>query len=303
MIRENLSEIKDSGIINPITNVSLLGKGGFSDCYLIQSKNKSYVLKFRRDKETKRLEREFKLLSLKTIVKNNLAPIIYEFDKSCKKFRFPYLLEEFVQGKNPKKTSIKPSFIKSMAKEYKKLHSITSKKTEKQDMKRINSISLWSKEYFTEFKKQKTKFDKELNNDLKHFYERLLRICEKNDTILKRRIYNFVQCDPSKENIFIMKNGNIKLIDWDFAGYHIFERDLILFIDTYNLNKKQETVFLKHYGVNLNTKFMKSFNILKLIFFASDINWLLSQNKKNIKKIKRILKKCFKLIKYLENNL
>jgi Ser/Thr protein kinase RdoA (MazF antagonist) len=297
-----VNEIKRSKIVSNIKKVTILGKGGFSDCYLIQTKNKSYVIKFRRDKGTKRLEREFKLLSIKEIVENNLAPIIYKFDKSCKKFKYPYLLEEYVQGKNPKKTKINSWFIKTMAKEYKELHSITSSKTEKQDMKRINSIAYWANEQYLEFKRQKKYLGKSEIDDLDMFYGKLLKICKENDGILKRRVYNFVQCDPSKENIFIMKNGNIKLIDWDFAGYHIFERDLLLFSDIYNLNKKQEMSFLKHYGINPDVEFMKKFSILKLLFFAGDINWLLSQKDKRHRKIRSILKKCFRIFKHIENS-
>ena len=295
-----VTEIKNSKIVDDIKKVTLLGKGGFSDCYLINTKNKPYVLKFRRDKETKRLEREFKLLSIKKIVENSLAPIIYKFDQSCKNFRYPYLLEEYVQGENPKKTKITSGFIKTMAEEYKELHSVTSTKTEKLDMKRIDSASYWSKEQHTEFKKQKTPLEKKVMDDLDLFYSKFLKICKENDAILKRKLYNFVQCDPSKENIFIMKDGNIKLIDWDFAGYHIFERDLILFSDIYNLNEGQERLFLKYYGIEPDAKFMKKFCILKLLLFAGDINWLLSQKDKNSKKIKNILKKCLIILKRIE---
>ncbi len=293
------SEIKHSTIVDDIKSVILLGKGGFSDCYLIRTKNKSYVIKFRRDKKIKRLEREFKLLSIKEIVENNLAPIIYKFDKSYTNFKYPYLLEEYVQGENPKKTKISPWFIKTMAKEYKELHSVTSSKTEKQDMKKINSIAYWSNEHFAEFKKQKKQIEKNERDKLNVFYGKLLKICRDNDSVLKRRVYNFVQCDPSKENIFIMKNGNIKLIDWDFAGFHIFERDLILFSDIYNLNSKQERSFLKHYGIVPNAEFMKKFYILKLLFFAGDINWLLSQKDTKHRKIKSILKKCFRIFRHI----
>jgi len=97
-----------------------------------------------------------------------------------------------------------------------------------------------------------------------------------------------------------MKDGNIKLIDWDFAGYHIFERDLILFSDIYNLNEGQERLFLKYYGIEPDAKFMKKFCILKLLLFAGDINWLLSQKDKNSKKIKNILKKCLIILKRIE---
>ena len=136
--------------------------------------------------------------------------------------------------------------------------------------------------------------------NIKKFFEILKEICRENDSILKRKIFNFVHCDPSKENIFILKDKSVKLIDWDFAGYHIFERDLALFIECYNLNEKQELLFLKAYGIKSDNNFMKKLNILKLILYAGDIAWLLSERKNSGKKIKKILNKCFKIIKRLE---
>lgn len=295
-----ISEIKNSGIFKDVQHITHLGEGGFSNCYLLRTKTKPYVLKFRRDKETWRLEREAKLLSIKQIANHHLAPTLYKFDKSCKKFKYPYLLEEFVQGTNPIKSKITPQFIKTMAREYKALHKVTAKKTEKDDMQRINSISIWAKEHFENFKKQQNKLNKPAKQELTIIYEKLLKICTENDNILKRNIYNFVQCDPSKENIFITKNGTIKLIDWDFAGYHIFERDLLLFVDTYNLNKPQEKTFLKHYGVSPTSAFMKKFNILKLLFFTGDINWLLSERTTSNKKLKNIIKKCMGILSKLD---
>ena len=148
-----IKEIKNSTIIDNIKEVSLLGKGGFSDCYLLKNNEKSYVLKIRRDKQIERLEREYKLLSQKQIAKNNLAPQIIKFDKSYKKIRFPYLLEELVKGVNPKKTKINYWFIQNMATWYRELHSIKTNKLEDMEVKRINSISFWTKENFKEFKK------------------------------------------------------------------------------------------------------------------------------------------------------
>ncbi len=292
-------KIRQSGIVKDVKQISLLGRGGFSDCYLLKTNKSSFVLKVRRDNKVERLEREFKLLSQKKVVKKNLAPNIIKFDKSCRDLKYPYLLEEFIVGINPKKTKVDSWFIKSMAKFYKDLHSITSKSLEHIEVKKINSLSFWAKDALKEHKKLSIP-SKDIDKECKLFFKNLIHISKNEDSIFKRDIYNFVHCDSSKDNIFIMKDKKIKLIDWDFAGFHIFERDLALFIDIYNLNKKQELLFLKSYGINPNIKFMKKLNILKLILFAGDINWLLSQENKDIRKIKRILKKSFKIIKELK---
>ena len=186
-----------------------------------------------------------------------------------------------------------------MANVYKKLDSITSSRTDKSGRIEINSVIYWSKEHYIEFKKQKKVLEKNTITNLENMYDKVLKMCKENDKILKRKIYHLIQCDPSQENIFIMKQG-IKFIDWDFAGYHLFERDLILFSDIYNLNKKQELLFLRCYGIDPNDKFMKKWRITKLLLFLGDINWILSQKEKNHKKIKTILKKCFSILKKLE---
>lgn len=288
-----ISEIKKSQIVDGIRSVSLIGKGGFSDCYLLDTDEGKLVLKIRRDMKIERLAREYRLLSQKVLLKYNLAPKVYKFDKTCKSFRFPYLLEECVIGKHPEKVDIE--FIKSMAKWYKQLHIIKNKKLEIVEVNRINSISFWVNETFE--KSKKIKFP---NNDIRinylRYFEGVINIAKQNDSILKRNTYNFIQCDPSKENIFIMKDKTIKLIDWDFAGYHIFERDLVLFIDCNNLDSNQEKIFLKEYGIKVNNNFMKKLNILRLVMYGRDLNWLLTQDKINLIKIQNLLKKGFQII-------
>lgn len=293
------SAIKNSNIVENIKSVSLLTKGGFSDCYLLKTDNKLYVLKIRRDDKVERLEREYKLLSQKKILKSNLAPQIFKFDKSYRNFKYPYLLEEFLVGKHPKKTEVNSWFIKAMAKWYRELHSIKSKKLEQNEVRRINSTLYLIQEEYGKFKRLKSHLDNYTLISVEKLYHALMKICRKYNGIFERDIYDFIQGDPSKENVFILKDKSIKLVDWDFSGYHIFERDLVLFIDIYSLNKTQELMFLKSYGINPDDDFMKKLNILKLLLFAGDINWLLSQKDKNLKKAKSISKKCVKLISRL----
>jgi thiamine kinase-like enzyme len=289
-----IKEIKKSGIINGIKEVSFLGKGGFSYCILIKTNDKSYVMKVRMDDQIQRLKREYKLLSQKVLVRNKLAPKVFRFDNSKKQLKFPYLLEEHIEGRNPK-NKIDFYFIDSMAKWYKKLHLITTKKLESVEVKRINSISFWIENM--KKKAKDIKFpSKEIESEHKRFFEKMTLIAKENDSILGRTTYNFVQCDPSKENVFIQKDKSLRLIDWDFAGYHIFERDLALFVDCYNLNSIQEKRFLQCYGINANKDFMKKFNILKLILLFSDINWLLKERSNEIAKINSKLQKGFKLM-------
>lgn len=294
-----INKIKDSKIGGSVKAVRLIGKGSFSNCFLVETENKKYVLKVRNDDKYNRLEREYKLLSHQILVKNDLAPRVFAYDKSEKVLPFPFLLEEFVLGKNPNKKRIDHFFIRMMAKWYRKLHVIKTKKLEKVEIKRINSIYFWIND---SLKNSKICFENnDLRNEYEKFFSKVLKIAHENDHILKRTKYNFIQCDPSEGNIFISDN-KIKLIDWDFAGFHIYERDLALFIDCYDLDKKMEKYFLKSYGLKCTKKFMKRFNVLKLVLIAMDVNWLFSQKKLNLTKLKGKYRKGFELINSLERD-
>lgn len=297
-MKEIINQINNSNILKGIKKVKLVGNGGFSNCFVLTTNKGEYILKIRKDEKVERLKREYNLLSQKVLKKYNLAPKVYKFDNSKKLLKYPYLLEELVKGTHPDKKNPSREFIHSMAKWYSELHSIKSSRLERLEVKRLSSISFWVKERVEKSKNLK------INSDItKKNFEKLklilTQIANDNESILKRKIYNFVQCDPSRENIFIQKDGNPKLIDWDFAGYHIYERDLALFIETYKLNELQEKLFLKSYGVNPDEKFMKKLNILKLILCLMDITWLLSERKNKEKEINKILKKSFNLIKKL----
>ena len=127
--------------------------------------------------------------------------------------------------------------------------------------------------------------------------------------------FSLNQNDPSEENIFI-KDGEIRLIDWEFSGYGLYERDLILFLERYKLSKKQEALFFKYYGKN-KSELIKRLKILSVILSCGDISYLLnrlnmisqgkiSKNKQSsnkgplVEKIKKILKQSNKNLKDLE---
>jgi hypothetical protein len=90
-------------------------------------------------------------------------------------------------------------------------------------------------------------------------------------------VYNLIQIDSQPQHVFIQKDKSIKLIDWDFAGFHIYERDLVGFIQCYDLNKEEELTFLKCYGIQPDSHFLKRLNINKLVSIVGHIKYLFDQ--------------------------
>ncbi len=282
------SAIRKSNIVEGIRNVTHLGEGGYSDTYRLDTHKNSYVIKIRMDKLVWRLQREYTLLSHKEVVKRSLGPKVYRFDKSGALFKLPYLLEEYVEGTHPKgnwgkKSRIDLPFVRTIARWYRQLHSITIKDLKDDDpaigvfdwndeVRRINSISYFYTGNPDGMTSEHHNPDPSQAEDARDnealLSAEVLALFKKHDSILQRDVYNLIQCDPSPDNIFIQENGSVKVVDWDFAGYHVFERDLALFIYTYNLTKEQEQVFLESYGIQPDAGFLRKLNVVKLLLFA-----------------------------------
>ncbi|MFH1376782.1 MAG: phosphotransferase [Candidatus Woesearchaeota archaeon] len=247
----------------------LLARGSHNESYLIKTKKKNYILKV--ENNPGYVKREYKMLAG---LKEGLAPKVYFFDSSRKIIPKPYLIEEFLKGKNPPKKANK-GFIIQMAKWYKKLHSIKSLKIPNDEKKRIYSLFYWFESNYKKFEKNKTMLDKKLGKEISDKFKRALEICKQNDKIFSNIInFSLNHNDPSKENVFINKK-KIRLIDWEFSGFGIPERDILTFFRQYKLNKNQKNLFLKSY--KYPTKSIKKLNVLFLILLASDINYLINR--------------------------
>jgi thiamine kinase-like enzyme len=317
------SAIRKSNIVEGIENVTHLAEGGYSNTYRLDTRKDSYVIKIRTDNLVWRLQREYTLLSHKEVAKRELGPKIYRFDESGSVFKLPYLLEEYVEGTHPKgnwgkKSRIDPPFIRAIAKWYRQLHSITIKGLKNDDpaigvfdwedeVRRINSITY----YYTGNPDgiqpdNNPGFSDWLGSDEGELLSaEVLAICKENDSILKRDEYNLIQCDPNPDNIFIQENGRIKLVDWDFAGYHVFERDLAQFFNAYNLTREEEALFLESYGIQPDAAFLRKLNIMKLVHSAGECldppPWFSKERvKKQIEKNLETIREIQRSSKHLE---
>jgi thiamine kinase-like enzyme len=254
-----------------LTKYSLLAAGGLNECYLITTPHGKYVLKIENNKGFS--EREYKNLLLAT---EKLAPKIYLFDKSLKIIPKPYMVQEFLEGKHPKR-KISDDFVIKMAYWFRRLHAMKSARIERDERKRIYSLSIWAKQAYNKLKKTKIAVNGDIQQKIESHFAKTLAICKENNHIFRqRKNFPLVHGDPWQKNIFIEKDG-IRLIDWEFAGFVLGERDLIIFIRAYNLSKMQKELFLKTYDYPQTNMARKKLNVVADLLTCLDLCWLLER--------------------------
>jgi len=254
-----------------LVKYSFLSTGAHNESWVIECKDRKYLLKTGDNPD--KLEGEFNFLKR---LKKNLAPEAIFFDKGNKVGKKAFLIEEFLIGKNPSK---KPSdkFVNAMANWYKRLHKVKSRRIESDERKRIHSLKHWASEGFEKYKKLDPLKDNTINERIGKFFSEVLEICKKNDVLFKsRKNFSLTQNDPSLDNIFIEGN-KIRLIDWEFAGFGLYERDLLNFFDRFPLSRKQMSLFLKSYGLKEKGIVKKRLKILSLILLSNDLRYLIDR--------------------------
>jgi len=190
-----------------------------------------------------------------------------------------------------------------MALWYKKLHR-TKKKANAPDLSKLNCIK--------RYRRSKHILDTKTTIKLDNLYKECIKQTKTNQNkYFKDKSLSLTHGDPSRQNIFYEKD-NVKLIDWEFVEYYLSEADLVFFIWSYNLNKKQKNLFLKTYNYK---KSNQRLNLMLLTHILSMIAWrverlclikrgkikrnmgcstkkeVCEENKKDINLIKEILKK------------
>jgi thiamine kinase-like enzyme len=253
-----------------LDSYSYLASGNHNDIYLIKGSHKNYIIKIGED--SNRLFTEFKTIKN---LKKSLGPKVYLFDKSKTILPKAFFVQEFLVGRHPSK-KVGDIFVIAMAKWYKRLHSIKSAKIDPKERKIFSSLTYWSNRYVEKYEKNKKQVNKNLIKEINNFFGEINEICKKYNSLFKsRKNFSLNQNDPSEDNIFIA-DEKIKIIDWEFSGYGLYERDLILFLERYKLSKKQESLFFKYYGKN-KSELIKRLKILSIILSCEDINYLLDR--------------------------
>ena len=280
-------------------SVNLLPDGAHNDAYLLETQNSSCIVKV--ELNAGYVEKEYHLLKS---LKKGLGPQVYLFDKSKQIIQEPYLVEEFLSGKHPSK---KPSdeFVILMAKWFKKLHSIRTCKIPSKEKKLIYSLHHWcNQEGYVTYSRCKKDLPDKLVKEIEPAFQRALAICEEHDGIFKRRnSFPLVHNDCWRSNVFV--DGNkVRLIDWEFAGYGLQERDLSIFLNEYTVNNRQKQLFLETYGYKLTNVKIKQLSSMDVIMTAGNIAYLAkkisssksNQKKETLERLEQILNRFNKIL-------
>jgi len=245
---------------------SYLASGSHNECYLLNTKQGDYVLKI--ENNPGYAKKEYDVLQK---LPKGIAPQVYLFDGTNKISSRAYLVLEYLTGKNPSK-KVSDKFVRDMAKWYKKLHTIRSKKLPAKERKKIKSLYYWAKFHHDSYLKHKKYIPKNLQSELDKVFQATLIICKENDKLFaKDKSFSLLQNDPSPDNIFIYPN-QIKLIDWEFAGYGLAERDISNFF-SYKLTDKQKQIFFNTYG-KIDSKRLK---ILSILLYLPGYDYLVNR--------------------------
>lgn len=242
-----------------------LAKGNHNSNYLLNTNKGKFILRIENNLQFRNLKKEYTFL-LK--LKQNIAPKVFFFDDSHKTIPRNYLVEEFIAGEHPHK--ITEDFLISMAKWFKQLHKITQRTS--------NKFYLDSalKPYYKNYLKYKYHIkDKELLQELASTLGKAKQICTNERLIFKnKKKISLLHNDSSRENIFY-RNDSVRLIDWEFASYGFPQRELVYFIDAYDLNNKQKRLFLKAYGYPTNVFAQKQLQACFILHLCSSIGYSL----------------------------
>jgi len=263
-----------------------LARGNHNSNYLLETTKNKYIIRIEDNQQFKNLKKEFNFLKL---AKAGLGPKVLLFDNSHKIIPKDHLIEEFIIGEHPSEKNPANEFVVQMAKWFRQLHKTRKKLPEQYSlMKKV-------KPYYNNYLKYKNNIkDKKLKEKLGICIAKALKILEKNDAIFAdRKNVSLLHNDVSKGNIFY-KSGHIRLIDWEFVNYGLPEKELVYFLDSYQLKKSQQKLFLKSYGYPNTKKAKIQLNMIYIILLFSSIGYSLWQldilRKDKNKRIKRLIR-------------
>ncbi len=251
------------------TKVEFLAAGNNNKNYRIYSNEGAFVLRIELGSQFNNLEKEYEFLKKF----KGLGPKVFYLDTSKKVIPSAFLIEEFIEGEPIDK--IETAFLNTAGKWYKRLHS-----------NKNNNYSKYSTEEFffdlevffentasNRYDEFRYVLDKKWEMELTPDFKKASEIIKNNKKLFNElNKLSLTHGDPSKGNIFYSK-GTMRVIDWEFSEYSIPESELVFFIWTHGLSKKQETIFLKSYGCNFSEESKKRLDVVYLIHLLSMISW------------------------------
>jgi len=240
-----------------------LGRGAHNVSYVINTSQERFVLRVEDNLQFENLETEYKFLK-KT--KGKLGPKVFFFDDSRKILNRTFFVEEFIEGKHPKKADNR--YIKLMAKWYKELHKIKVKR---------KMLALHKRIGVKKYRKFNRLLDTDVKSKLDDLYNQSIKLFKKHETLFKNINYlSLNHGDPTRTNVFYNGKG-VRLIDWEMVHYNIPEADLVFFVWSYELSKKQKRLFLNTYGYPKTKRSKLKFDLRLLAHIWGIISWRLER--------------------------
>lgn len=252
-----------------LVKFSFLAVGNHNTNYLLETDRRKYVVRIEDNQQFKNLKKEYNFLKR---AQPGLGPQVFYFDNSRKILAADYLVEEFIQGQHPSATKVHDDFVVQMSKWFKKLH--RNRKPCQQTLQPRREVTPYYRNYL--------KYRHNLSGTAPR--EKLVKLIalglvylENNQSIFARRRYlSLLHNDPSAGNIFYSP-GTVRLIDWEFVGYGLPERELVYFLDSYDLTAAQRKLFLHGYGFPTSKAAQTRLDIAYLILLYSSIGYSLWQ--------------------------
>lgn len=234
-----IEELKKHNIFKEeLLSLELLKNQGFNNIsYLLKTSSKNYILRVFKSDNSVNISRDFEYKTLKKLHRLNLTSKPIFLNKE-------FMIYEFIKGIH--KTKLSSVDIKNFSKQIKKLHNIKPKiKTYnlKNDLKNYN-LTL-----------------KDLN--AKKLLNESFRTLKKIEKLKKDLV--LIHHDLNPKNILFF-NNSIKIIDWEYAGVNDRFFDLASFCVEFNLNKKEEKIFLKNYFFRYSQNEEKKLKYFKIIY-------------------------------------
>ena len=246
----------------------ILGRGAFNVNYLIKTKQDNFVLRISNNSH-RTLQNEYIFLKQ---TNGKFGPRVFLYDESKKILPYSYLILEFIPGEHPIK--ITNDFLIKMGQWYKELHDLKSEQKPKYLGKLSNYSLIKSFEYRTRIYYENREILKlQLQQELDRYYEDALSIIKKYDDLFSDvKYYSANQGDPTRYNV-ILEGEGIRLIDWEFVKYNLREWDLAFFVWSYDLDKRDQELFLKEADYPVTQEFQLKFQLIYLLHCLMILSW------------------------------
>jgi len=243
-----------------------IGAGAANIIYLCETEVGRVVIKINLNNEED-LSREFNNMNYVAGQGFNQLPKLISFGEINKK---KYIIQEYIPGKILKEGKLTDSQIKKLAEFFKELHKIkriktcgdlnNHKKTKFSLTRKFNYIDEILQNYNGCLPKKD--YDKYLI-----LFDKAKKFLIKNDKSFihnQTHVINHGDCNPQN---FIFNKDEVFAIDWVYSKFKPEIGDILDLFNKARLTKRQENLFLKHYG-KINLKKMKAFSIASYLGMA-----------------------------------